>query len=581
MMKLNKKYLFSVLLVLIVAISLSAISAADDNVSDVNSVSDADTVDPVSVGDSPVVTADATNSTISAGSDYATINKTFEDAADGSTVYFENGTYEFRNQSINIVSKNLNIVGNGATLIGYSTSTDNFNLFNVDSGSVNFTGLNIRLVDVSENASNNATGYGIKYMSAYDSVVSNCNFYYGSVPVYYQGSSNMTLTGNTFTGTAVVVQKNGKESGTKGTNIMGTHDILVENNTFYGNLLDGISIASNSYNANFVNNRFINNTYGIFFGGGVNYVTIVGNYFENCYGQSISNAKSQSNRLIANNTFILKNASAPAIYVELGNTAHGTPTSLSNFTVINNKFIGNNSNVPTLAVEIDSKSGTFIGPGFYVSNNTVSNNTLFLQFVDENSTENHTNASFTIDIPQTPVVEYYNITDLNNQFAYGYGQQFKVLLKDSTNSVVPNAKVAITVSGKTYYKITNEFGIAVLNINLHAGTYNITYAYGNETSGSDVITVYKASATLTPTTLTVKKGKNLVFTLKDRNGKVLSNYKVTYVIAGKSYTRTTNSKGQVSLKINLSPKNYVVTAYLNNNRDYYAPVYSGTLKVTK
>ena len=55
---------------------------------------------------------------------------------------------------------------------------------------------------------------------------------------------------------------------------------------------------------------------------------------------------------------------------------------------------------------------------------------------------------------------------------------------------------------------------------------------------------------------TVYKGNSFTVTLKDKNNKVLSNQKVTFKVNGKTYTKTTNSKGKASLKINLKAKNY-------------------------
>ena len=582
-MKMNKKYLFSILLVLIVAISLSAVSAADDNVSD---------IDAASGSEATILSDNSTGNDIPAGSDAQTIKDKFNSVDDGSTVSFENGTYNINIDDVAedngyafVINKSLNIVGNGATIVGYTNNTKH-GLFYIDGASVNFTGFNIRLVDITEGAENNATGSGITYANAMDSVVTDTNFYYGNSPLTFRGSSNMVVKNSTFTGTAVKVDRNGDETGTKAVNILSqSSNVLIKNNTFYGALLDGISIAQNAHNCVFDDNNFIGNAYGIFFGGGVNYVDVTNSYFENCYAEAISNAKSQSNRLIANNTFILKNASAPGIYVELGNTAHGDPTVLENFTAVNNVFIGNDSSVPTIGFEIDSKSGLFSSTGFSLVNNTVSNGTLFLQFVDENVTENHTNGNFTVEITQTPIIINYNITSLSKEFAYTSNKVFKVLLKDSTGKVVSNATVTFTLNGKTYNKKTDSFGIASLPFNLNVGNYKVTYVYAKgtpfETTGSAVITVYKSPSKVSPASLTVKRGKYLTINLRDKNNKVISGRRVSIVINGKRYAAVTNSKGQANFKISLTPRSYYLVVVLDPNRNYYADIYTNTLRVTK
>lgn len=52
----------------------------------------------------------------------------------------------------------------------------------------------------------------------------------------------------------------------------------------------------------------------------------------------------------------------------------------------------------------------------------------------------------------------------------------------------------------------------------------------------------------------------MVVTLKDANGKVLADQKVVIKLNGKTYTKITNAKGQVTLKVTtLLPKTYTAT----------------------
>lgn len=60
---------------------------------------------------------------------------------------------------------------------------------------------------------------------------------------------------------------------------MGGSNILVENNFFGSQCLDGVSIASGGQNVNVRNNTFVNNWYGVFYGGGVGNVNTTNNTF--------------------------------------------------------------------------------------------------------------------------------------------------------------------------------------------------------------------------------------------------------------------------------------------------------------
>lgn len=57
--------------------------------------------------------------------------------------------------------------------------------------------------------------------------------------------------------------------------------------------------------------------------------------------------------------------------------------------------------------------------------------------------------------------------------------KFNVKILNSNGKAAASKKVTITLNGKIYSKITNKNGLVTLNINLKAGTYQITTAYSN------------------------------------------------------------------------------------------------------
>ena len=141
------------------------------------------------------------------------------------------------------------------------------------------------------------------------------------------------------------------------------------------------------------------------------------------------------------------------------------------------------------------------------------------------------------------------------------GETYSVVLKDKDGNVLSKKNVIITYNGKTYNKTTNSKGIVSIKITgTVAKTYKLTYKFAGDeyykaSSGSVSLKV-KMATSLTGAS-TVVKGNKYSVTLKNANGKTLSGGAITFTINGKSYNRTTNSKGVASLKINLaSPKAY-------------------------
>ena len=89
-----------------------------------------------------------------------------------------------------------------------------------------------------------------------------------------------------------------------------------------------------------------------------------------------------------------------------------------------------------------------------------------------------------------------NITVLNILFGNDVEMEYKneskytVLLLDGEGNPYPNQTVKLNINGVFYYKITNESGIASLNINFDPGVYIITATY-NELNSSNIINVKK------------------------------------------------------------------------------------------
>ena len=165
------------------------------------------------------------------------------------------------------------------------------------------------------------------------------------------------------------------------------------------------------------------------------------------------------------------------------------------------------------------------------------------------------------------------------------GNPYNVTLTDSNGKVLANQKLTFNILGKNYTRTTNSKGVASMNINLAKGKYTITCLY----DGSSSYASSKLSTSLTVSIMstkisagtTVKKGNDYSVTLTDANGKALANQTVSFNILGKSYNRTTNSKGVASMTINLAPKKYSLVISYPGSANYLSSKASISLTVSK
>lgn len=131
-----------------------------------------------------------------------------------------------------------------------------------------------------------------------------------------------------------------------------------------------------------------------------------------------------------------------------------------------------------------------------------------------------------------------------------------------------NKTVAIEVNGKTYHKLTNEKGIAVININLPIGKYKTLFTFdGDEEykSSKGHIQIYVNPIIETSDlNMSEKDGSKFVAVLKDNNGNLLPNTEIIFEVNGVLYSRATNEEGKASLNVNLKQGQYKIKTIKNN-----------------
>jgi hypothetical protein len=143
---------------------------------------------------------------------------------------------------------------------------------------------------------------------------------------------------------------------------------------------------------------------------------------------------------------------------------------------------------------------------------------------------------------------------------YKNDSQFYVKVIDGTGAPIVGKNVTMNINGVFYNRLTNDEGIARLNINLGPGKYILTAynPYGNFAEsynitvlstimGADIVKYYKNDT-------------QYYVHLVDGKGNPLANVNVTMNINGVFYTRKTNDLGIAKLNINLSPGEYILTA---------------------
>lgn len=146
-----------------------------------------------------------------------------------------------------------------------------------------------------------------------------------------------------------------------------------------------------------------------------------------------------------------------------------------------------------------------------------------------------------------------------------YVKKLYFTLTDADGNVLSNQKVSVTFNGKTYKNlVTTKNGKVNIDISskIVPKTYNAYAKFAGDesykaSSRSVKVVVTKATPKITAAKKTFKvkaKTKKVTATLKNNNGAVLKNVKLTLKIGKKIYTAKTNSKGVATFKVKLTKK---------------------------
>lgn len=581
----NKKILISFLLVVLMAISLSAVSAAED-------VDEVASDDILAADDSVEVLSEVqqpTNNTVDA------IDTAINNANEGDTVDLSNhAEYDFGNKTITISKDNLLIKGNGTTVIkGHGDSGKNTAMFVVKSKNIVLQDL----VFIDTHPKNNLTyggstnGVAIRAQGATNTTVKDCSFTDFDQAIRVQASNAALIENNKFNGgytTALINDPTmNAETGSKAVSVGGSSNLIIRNNIFDGPMLDGLSLFGGSGGNNLIEgNTFIDNAYAIYFGGASTKGSVLfNNTFINCGSFNrdgknftalpiISIQKSSEGITIKNNTFNVIDDNI-IIAGEAGNEAHGAPTKMGNVNITGNI-------ITPLDSAVDVSSVTLLnvlvrdGDSFEMDEAIIVKDNTFPNGVKGISVNFDGHEIFTADesvINQTlyPATLYDTSIQVEDvTVTAGQSVDLKMTLKDSNNNTLRGKTLMIVIDGKMVSVSTDSNGVATYSfVENAAGTKYVTISYLGEGSiyKASVATakvtvnakpappVVKKATTLTAkkATLKVKKAKKIKVTLKSQ-GKAVSGKTVTIKVNKKTFKAKTNSKGVATIKVKVTKK---------------------------
>lgn len=154
--------------------------------------------------------------------------------------------------------------------------------------------------------------------------------------------------------------------------------------------------------------------------------------------------------------------------------------------------------------------------------------------------------------------------DLTKEF--NKSATYNVTVLDDNGNPVANQTVSLNVNGVIYERVTDENGVARLNINLLPGNYIITATCGSSVT-SNKITVNKMPTSVKVTNTTINKNGRLEVTVTS-NGKPITGERVYFVYNDIAYYSISDENGVASIGIGLPEGKYTFMVGILDNMFY-------------
>ena len=140
------------------------------------------------------------------------------------------------------------------------------------------------------------------------------------------------------------------------------------------------------------------------------------------------------------------------------------------------------------------------------------------------------------------------------------GTSYVAKFLDSDGNALANTTVKFNINGVFYTRVTDENGMASLNIRLDPNSYIIT-AY-NPVTGEQRANEVTVLPRIIAEDLSMKylDGSSFNATLVDGQGKAVTCVNITFNVNGVFYHKTTDANGVARLNIRLMPGDYIITS---------------------
>ena len=140
------------------------------------------------------------------------------------------------------------------------------------------------------------------------------------------------------------------------------------------------------------------------------------------------------------------------------------------------------------------------------------------------------------------------------------GTKYVAKFLDSDGKALTNTTVKFNINGVFYTRVTDENGMASLNIRLDPNSYIIT-AY-NPVTGEQRANEVTVLPRIIAEDLSMKylDGSSFNATLVDGQGKAVVGVNITFNVNGVFYHKTTDANGVARLNIRLMPGDYIITS---------------------
>ena len=219
--------------------------------------------------------------------------------------------------------------------------------------------------------------------------------------------------------------------------------------------------------------------------------------------------------------------------------------------------------------DTDNKDSTVNPP--VVDNNTKSD-TSKSSSVAANNTNNSTQPSkdkSSISISKKSVVR---------------GSNLHIYLKDSNGKGISGKSITVKINGKTYTKTTDKNGAVVFNFSSLLGKYSLKVNFNGDadylsSTGTFTVNIYRLDPKIVVSSSSVARSKKFVGYLKKSNGNAFAGKKIIITFKGKKYTKTTDSKGKFTLKINNPAGKYKMSIKFAGSTTYNPATKTFTLTV--